>query len=203
MRTNNTVPPIVALLTASLACVAHHSQTPAASDTVGAMTSQRELAGPLTYSGSVTVIDIGRANRSLAVAVAIQNTSSTPVTVGVGGCNPPKLQVRPWSNPSAAVKWDERKWDNVTKWVCADVLFEHILAPTETLVVGDTVRIRDILGDSIPPARYDLSVLVQVDGPRLVPLGVWQLAQKSDRGAIQKSIMQHHPPTERSLLIEP
>ena len=102
-------------------------------------------------------------DRLVRVRVVATNTGSLTWTLELGPCS---MNIRVTSLGTAAThEWDFERWRTAVnpKAACVGLRAPYVLAPGGTVASSElerVVRVRDVLGDSLPGGRYRVTVSV-------------------------------------------
>ena len=126
---------------------------------------------------------IGPSSDSVGVWVSMRNTTPYPHQIRSGAC-PPSAQ---FSTARGVKNEIVHKWDYVamrtaiakkhgTAYGCILVLMISFIPPGhETTYKAFTIAAKDVLGDSLPPRRYAVTLLLPIEGIGPLPAGVVDL----------------------------
>jgi len=121
-----------------------------------------DIVESVRFTGRAEVITPG--DSLLRVRVIARNTGrSATWSLALGHCS---LNFRVATlSPSTAHEWDYTRWQTAlnTHALCPTSLERWRLAPGDSLSTRDlerVVRVRDVLGDSLPPGRYRVTAFV-------------------------------------------
>jgi hypothetical protein len=117
---------------------------------------------PLSFQAMAELT--GTPSDSIAVTVAITNTSTESARTLVGRYCRVLFQWRAASDSNASSRWDGRQR------VCLARGHDVSLGPGRTEVLRTTASVRDVLGDSLPDGRYIVTAIFDVDGAAVTRL---------------------------------
>lgn len=118
----------------------------------------------IAFAGRAEIIAPG--DSMLRVRVVATNTGRAATwTLSLGHCS---MNIRVAMLPETTREWDYGRWRNALSppAACPASLTTWRLPPGKSLSSGElerTVRVRDVLGDSLPPGRYRITALVAFD----------------------------------------
>ena len=106
----------------------------------------------------------GTPSDSIAVTVAITNTSTESARAVVSQYCQVLFEWRAVSDTTARPRWDGRQR------ICLARGRDVSLGPGQTEVLRTTASVRDVLGDSLPDGRYIVTAIFEVDGATVTRL---------------------------------
>ena len=124
--------------------------------------ASREPIAPLSYEARAEVT--GTPPDSIAVTVAITNTSTESARALVSQYCRVLFEWRAGSDSTARPRWDGQQRGCLARG--RDVS----LGPGQTEVLRTTASVRDVLGDSLPDGRYIVTAIFEVDGATVTRL---------------------------------
>ena len=120
----------------------------------------------------------------LRVRVVARNTGRAATwRLSLGHCS---MNIRVAMLPETTREWDYLRWRNALRppAACPASLTTWRLPPGESLSSSElerTVRVRDVLGDSLPPGRYRITALVAFDNQSSGDLAAGEVELRAPR----------------------
>jgi hypothetical protein len=144
----------------------------------------RTPAEPERVDFSATTEFIAPGDSVMRVRVVASNSGSLTWTLELGPCSM-NVRMAPLAAP-AMREWDLERWRIAVnpQAACVGYRTPHVLAPGGTVASSELeriVRVRDVLGDSLPAGRYRVTVSVSFSNSPPAPIAAGEVELRAPR----------------------
>ena len=122
------------------------------------------IAGEPVYEMLTASVDAG--------VVTVEGVASNPGTQAIRYdlLAPCTATLRMYSADGGVARWDQLDWHNTQPGGCKRTAYSRTLSAGESIAVGASAEVDDILGDSLPEATYAAALVIWRSAPTPGPL---------------------------------